>query len=117
MTPEAQCILIAEACGYSVQECLDGLIEWRNPDGGFIGRYPAGQCPSVVPKYTTDLNAMHEAEKTLSPIQLSYYESELVEMCNLKSAASMVSAYRWHATAVQRAKSFLLALSLWRDDA
>ena len=117
MTQDAKRIAIAEACGYSVQKCVDGLIEWRNPDGGFIGRYPAGQCPSVVPKYTTDLNAMHEAEKTLSPIQLSYYESELVEMCNLKSASSMVSAYRWHATDAQRAEAFLRALNLWRDDA
>lgn len=92
MTQDAQRIAIAKACG------ITGYLH-------------------DLPDYLNDLNAMHEAEKTLSPIQLSYYESELVEMCNLKSAASMVSAYRWHATAAQRAKSFLLALSLWRDDA
>lgn len=101
MTAEAQCILIAEACGYSVQECLNGLIEWRNPDGGYLGRYHCGFCPSVVPRYTTDLNAMHEAEKQL-PDDLFVKYANKIPPC---------------ATAAQRAKAFLRTLNLWRDDA
>jgi hypothetical protein len=117
MTPKAQCIAIAQACGYSMRECQDGSIEWRYPDGGLIGRYKAEHYPSLVPKYTMDLNAMHEAEKVLDAVQLHSYANELAELCNLKAAKSTASAYRWHATAAQRQEAFLRALNLWRDDA
>lgn len=43
MTPEAQRIAIAEACGWQL---LGGM--WHHPIGGFI------------PDYLNDLNAMHE---------------------------------------------------------
>lgn len=108
MTQEAQCILIAEACGYSFQKCLNGLIEWRNPDGGYLGRFShPGFCPSVVPKYTTDLNAMHQAEKVLTAEQWHEYD----RLMPLRDPQKI------HATAAQRAEAFLRTLNLWRDDA
>jgi len=117
MTQEAQCIAIAQACGFTTHKHTDGLIEWRWPPGLLIGRYPQGQFPSIVLNYTTDLNAMHKAEKMLDARQLNIYENELAELCNLKAAKSLASAYRWHASAAQRAEAFLRTLNLWRDDA
>lgn len=122
MTPESQCILIAEVCGYSLEECLDGLIEWHNPDGGYLGRYSAGECPSVVPKYTTDLSAMHEAEISVfsdSGMQCDYSRS-LIRVIKERShlGKSFFSDFDLaHATAAQRAEAFLRTLNLWQDDA
>lgn len=114
MTAEAQSILIAEACGYSVQECLDGLIEWRNPNGGYLGRYPAGECPSVVPKYTTDLNAMRDAEQYASQNYTQFRWSKYRDAIEL---AMDEEGMAFLSTAAQRAEAFLRTLNLWRDDA
>lgn len=117
MTPEAQRITIAESVGYSVKECQDGFIEWRNPDGGYMGRHIPGVCPYEVPNYTTDLNAMHEAEKTLLP-DLSRYGTELTKVCDQFAAENgyeLLESWRTTATASQRAEAFLRTLNLWKE--
>jgi hypothetical protein len=106
MKPEAQRIAVAEACGWKPYE--RGLA-WLSPHG-----YVSAAPP---PDYLNDLDAMHEAEKILDATQLNIYENELAEVCNLKTAKSLASAYRWHAAAAQRAEAFLRTLKLWRDDA
>ena len=63
MTPEAQRIAIAEACGWSYEKnetyAPDGAFWWsKNPE---------------FPDYLNDLNAMHEAENTLTYEQLNEY--------------------------------------------
>jgi hypothetical protein len=104
MTPEAQRIAIAEACPF-VEKYGKGELLWR-----WQGRL-------IYFDPLSDLNAMHEAEKVLDAVQLNIYENELAELCNLKAAKSLASAYRWHAEADQRAEAFLRTLNLWRDDA
>lgn len=81
---------IAEACGWPI---LD------NPPKGFY------------PDCCTDLNAMHEAEKTLGK-KLSEYGNQLCEM-TIANKDDFPECYIWHATARQRAESFLLTLGKW----
>ena len=66
-----------------------------------------GQFP---PDYLNDLNAMHEAEKTLddSSLGLVSYHNILASIC--KTHRDCVRA-----TAAQRAEAFLRTLSLWTE--
>ena len=96
MTPEAQRIAIAEACGWSKQE-IEGLQSVK-PYGA---TYRLGR---PIPDYLNDLNACHEMEKVMSDKQKGIY------------AHSLVGAWgrAWDATAAQRAEAFLKTLGLWK---
>jgi hypothetical protein len=102
MTPEQQRIAIAEACGWKQQE----------PDSCFFDDPTESFQVYVVdlPDYTDDLNAMHEAEKTLNSILAAGY-------------AKMLTSIAWEseqpvfapitATAAQRAEAFLRTIGKW----
>jgi tricorn protease-like protein len=93
----------------------DGSPAW-SPDGtriAFVSKRAGDEVPSL---YVIPADG-GEAEKVLDARQLNIYENELAELCNLKAAKSLASAYRWHAEAAQRAEAFLRTLNLWRDDA
>ena len=88
---------------------------WRNPDNSI--------CDNL-PDYLNDLNAMHEAEKSLSKFQLQKYGEHLQEIVNYY-CVGVVSDYPRDfmclamiagATAAQRAEAFLKTLGLWEDD-
>ena len=104
MTPEKQRIAIAQASQGAI-EFYEGV--WRYFDGKRLQT-----CKDNDP--LQDLNAMHEAEKIFDATELNHYENELALLCNLKVAKSMASAFRWHATAAQRAEAFLKTLNLWK---
>ena len=91
MTPEKQRIAIAEACG---------TMQWSYALA--FGRLVAAS----VPNYTEDLNAMHEAEKVLTPSQIAPYVDSCEEM-NKKWATPAF------ATAAQRAEAFLRTIGKW----
>lgn len=152
MKPEQQQIAIAEACGW-----MQGTIEryagrpdklvnerwaWTSPpgwlasDSPFAKAYRSDRESSILapPNYLTDLNAMHEAEKSLVTVGewISYME-------NLASVATIPTngATAWElvckvsrsdqkgvlyglagfvrATASQRAEAFLRTLNLWTE--
>ena len=85
MKPEQQRIAIARACGEDNDSIVRGLI----------------------PDYLNDLNAMHEAERTMGDPQLwDEYQSYL-------SDAMRNIGWIYHATAAQRAEAFLRTLNLW----
>ena len=98
MTPEAQRIAIAEACG------------WKpNP----FERDMRGQMfPQSPPDYPNDLNAMHEAEKMLNRgnnyYQLGGFGLYLKILGQICHQASSVDA-----SAAQRAEAFLCAIGKW----
>lgn len=102
MTPDQQRICIAEACGWTCTE--DGY--WHHPDLEMRKRLNlvAGCCPD----YPNDLNAMNEAEKTLSHEQLLQYQRNL---CNAVGGGH----YAIHATASQRAEAFIRTIGQWVD--
>jgi len=86
VTPEAQRIAIAEACG----EDSDSIVR------------------ELIPDYLTDLNAMHEAEKVLNEKQDHIMNDTLWDMCEGRK-------YLWHATAAQRAEAFLRTIGKWEE--
>ena len=96
MSPEAQRIAIAEACGIVSKDKWGSL--YKTPRG--ILR----DCPD----YPTDLNAMHEAEKVLTLPERRKYRKTLLGHCEPASIAI-------HATAAQRAEAFLLTIGKWED--
>ena len=103
MTPEAQRIAIAEACGWTD-------IFHNSFPRGWLGRKPNEDRDSyLIPDYPVDLNAMHEAEKVLSVREKQNYISTLRNIC--------VVAGCWPetATADQRAEAFLRTLGKWED--
>ena len=112
MTPEAQRIAIAEACGWSVIRLSCGFYAKHKTEGR-ISISAASACATQneamcdrVPDYINDLNAMHEAEKTLE------YD-ELIIMA--EHISFNFSVLPFHATAAQRAEAFLRTLGKWNE--
>ena len=113
MKPEQQRIAIAEACGW---DC-DPLIarEWKSR-GQWARKTTDDQNKLVslrsnVPEYPNDLNAMHEAEKTLSQKDKREYAYQLnggYYTSGLDDTFDIV-----HATAAQRAEAFLRTIGKW----
>jgi len=79
----------------------------------------------ALPDWTEDLNAMHEAENTLSQAQQENYSHTLLGLIcdpveveygplNLTQADCLWMIL--HATAAQRAEAFLRTKGLWRDE-
>jgi hypothetical protein len=101
MTPEAQRIAIAEACGWKRNQFPD--IAWSHGD--------LVHASSVrgLPDYLNDLNAIHEAEKIciVGSFDMEYRE-DLEPLCGQYAVI-------YHATAAQRAEAFLKTLGLWED--
>jgi len=59
----------------------------------------------IQKNYCTDLNAMHEAEKTLKRMVLDEYIAQLFDLCHEATIA----------TARQRAEAFLRTLGKWEE--
>jgi hypothetical protein len=91
VTPEAQRIAIAEACGWKT--------EYRD----------AVSSVTALPDYLNNLNAMHEAEKVLVSLQWVSYLKRLQTLCD--------ESVTWpiHATSSQRAEAFLRTIKKWED--
>ena len=96
MKPEQQRIAIAEACGW--KPALRG--RWKLNE----------RVERFRPDYLNDLNAMHEAEKTLDYNQMNRYQ-------NIELSRFMHTGTTWicSATAAQRAETFLRTLDLWKQ--
>lgn len=136
MTPEAQRIAIAEACGKK-DTCLSG--RWKKLDIQYssgIDSYECENCGYIdersgmgtftphakpIPDYLNDLNAMAEAEEHIGS-QRRLYASNLQDVCG-NYAVGVVTSYEdqllrlfhlVHASAPQRAEAFLRTLGLWK---
>jgi hypothetical protein len=115
VSPEKQRIAIAEACGWTL--CRADNKTWRTPEQKaknleLLGHEngPWSFESSGPPNYLNDLNAIHEAEKTLPQDLRARW---MIELCKL-TEDSFWSTTR--ATAAQRAEAFLRTLNLWTDD-
>jgi hypothetical protein len=103
MKPEQQRIAIAEACGWKFDTHKDS-------DGEYS--FPVGASWYVIPDYTDDLNAMHEAETVMTDQQRTSYLDKLYEVCNPHSMLND----DWNltcSTAAQRAEAFLRTIGKW----
>lgn len=114
MSPEAQRIAIAEACG--ADTCAGSVNAFWPREAystlralhccPFFSEERPGKVCAPLPDYLNDLNAMHEAEKTIFGPQWTLYREKLA---TLGYNASV------HTTAAQRCEAFLRTLNLWTD--
>lgn len=97
MNPEQQRIAIAEACG-----------RVQRPDGFW---FPEGKNygSQGIPDYLHDLNAMHEAEKTLTDKAHEEFRLNLYDVIGDDSRLIVSS------TAAQRAEAFLCTIGKWEE--
>jgi len=103
MTPEAQRIAIAEACGWNREDSLFCRAQgWRGPQGQWYSPLP--------PDYINDLDAMHEAEKVI----LDNCGTWTRYVTELKFQSAKNGIPHFHLTAAQRAEAFLRTLNLWQ---
>jgi hypothetical protein len=109
MTPKAQRIAIAEACG---------TMKWSYalaPSYALaFGRFVAAS----VPKYTEDLSAMHDAEKVLTDEKNLEYSEALEQVVEGRFMANNAEDMRRlrSATAAQRAEAFLRTIGKWEGE-
>jgi hypothetical protein len=101
MTPEKQRIAIAEACGWTTEH--KGL--WVES----LKTYAA------LPDYLNDLNAMHEAEKTLTEKGVNTWWA-YVDLINRRNLTPFGQSTAVHATAAQRAEAFLRTIGKWEGE-
>ena len=119
MTPEAQRIAIAEACGYS--DVSFDHMEQVDIDSRSIQMWTQwmGEKHGVriqVPAYVNDLNAMHEAEKVLNHTDRYQFGKALCSLLKIDTDGGLDVVdiyYACHATAAQRAEAFLRTLGKW----
>ena len=114
MSPEKQQIAILQACGWRKEYIHGNGMDcevWIHPDGKQC--WPEELAP--LPRYLSDLNAMHEAEKVFLKSDedkrqqklRADYRNELFVACELEPM--------WHATAAQRAEAFLKTIGKWEE--
>jgi hypothetical protein len=86
-------------------DCMKHKIGWSMPEKWWMDPKTVLRFGHDIPNYCADLNAMHEAEKTVSGEQTLTY-------------CMMLSSYLYgcvHATARQRAEAFLRTIGKWKE--
>lgn len=114
MKTEEQRIAIAKALGWTdIKHYPDSNRWWATrPDTREL---------DFLPNYPADLNAMHEAEKTL--IAKSQQDRFVHRLWFVIGAGVHVAHIGWdsqewiliHSTAAQRAEAFIRTLNLWKE--
>lgn len=98
MTDEQMRVAIAECCGWKHLEADEAQDGFRDEDGVWH---------NMPPDYPNDLNAMHEAEKTLDEISAYEYANALDCICG------ETRFLLCHATARQKSEAFLRTVGKW----
>jgi len=105
MTDEQINIAVAKACGWKlIEDDPNYEPHFEDPDGYKIA---VGLHKHRIPNYSNDLNAIHEAEKTLSEEQ---WENHNFILCNLVGGYSKTNKEAIHASSRQKAEAFLEAI-------
>jgi len=108
MTPEQQRVAIAEACGWTQIEpctCCDGVSRGYQPTPGAHKKH--------LPDYLNDLNAMHEAQNSLTAEQARCYDRELQKIGYQNRLAG--AFWLWHFPAKWKAEAFLRTIGKWKE--
>ena len=106
MTPEQQRIAIAEACGLTNVAPMIVKNVKHEGDDITVGIW---SDDGWVPQYLNDLNAMHEAEKTLTDKAHEEFRLNLYDLIRDDSRLIVSS------TASQRAEAFLRTIGKWKE--
>lgn len=126
MTPEEKRVKLAKLIGLEVVE-LPFVPNKVNRDAYFTTeaaqalyrQYPRGKTVKGIPDYCNDLNAVHEVEKRLRPLQLRDMETHLIRIVSREATdedwadprGGNAATKEWHATAAQRTTALILTLS------
>jgi hypothetical protein len=122
MNPEKQRIAIANACGWTFHPQCGWTWTNKCPEHGkqTIKSWLKGEhsgekvfYDSSLPDYLNDLNAMHEAEKTLSYNDKQKYLDILADAPRDDIYYTYVDSV--FATAGQRAEAFLRTVGRWEE--
>lgn len=109
MTPQQQNEAIAKWMGWTKGR-VSVLGSWISPQG----------LRDDLPKYCSDLNAMHEVESNLKSKGAGQWTDYLVRLGlnhGMVDGRSYLLAWNFtHATAAQRAEALLKTLSLWVEE-
>ncbi len=120
MTPEQQCIAIAEWCGWV--EIMDrGVAFGAHVLTGRI-KVEGGLELKTLPDYLNDLNAMHDAESKFT--EQSAQDAYCLALANVCSGCvdwdsermNVVAWVTMRATASQRAEALLRTIGKWQDE-
>lgn len=103
MTTEQINRAIAKALGWTCPNCGCGVAECSGCDFGDVP-------DNLIPNFTHDLNAMHEAEKTLTCKENGNYWEDLLMRYDY------ITACAGSAPAIIRAEAFLRVKGLWEDN-
>lgn len=139
MTAEEKRIAIAEACGWSIRKrrCphSQSVEEWfwyapgsdlfREDHVGTRQHMTSGEIvgnpvPNAIPDYLNDLNAMHQAESTLTPEEKFHYRGYLAQAVHMAAAMGEIGIEEdvyystIHADAKYRAQAFLWTKGKWK---
>jgi hypothetical protein len=109
MTPEAQRIAIAEIAYPKLEFEGQFAGEPKDPQRAAWFWEGSGNIGNILPDYLNDLNAMHEAEKVLTPEQRRKYVGIIFNLPDSECESNTFAA------ASQRAKAFLRTLGLWHE--
>lgn len=123
MTPEAQRIAIAEACGWTHLEVyaptytFEQFADSERQGVPFVRGLSQQRQLMQPPDYLSDLNAMHEAEKVLPGGSCGAYACNLgiVIGQSIQPSGWYDAFHLMRATAAQRAEALLRTLSKWTD--
>lgn len=116
MSPEAQRIAIAEACGIDDIRNSEPWALWDNePRIRLVG--DINHYTEEIPYYLNDLNAMHEAERTLLFSERKRFRGILQVVMVKEIGPGVLAAIEEcvHATAAQRAEAFLRTIGKWEE--
>ena len=99
---------IAKACGWT--EIHDSGVWHHHKLWGYPPLAPGagGNSYQYILDYCNDLNAMHEAERTLTDANMYVMEYHIKAMVR-------GNGFYFHATARQRAEAFLRTLGKWEE--
>lgn len=114
MNKEKQRIAIAEACGLKQIRTINGMLGYPVL---VYGGDKTGRGKKSVPDYPNDLNAMHEAEKTLNWENQKRFGRTLWKIVepSYRNINEGTGPFRLaHASAAERAEAFLKTLNLWK---
>lgn len=101
MNKEEQRIAIAEACGFTSDS-------WCLTTNGWL-------FADTVPDYLNDLNAMHQALKTLNEDQMVSMDHHLDVVVGNEKQGLNYEYFLWSATAAQLAEAFLFTIGKWKE--
>lgn len=111
MTPEAQRIAIAEACGWTMKpyQSRHGAQKpmWHHPNGTPMG---------FTPDYLHDLDAIRDAEGHLPDSDWPFYLDELEQITRVNGKFTQERRRIRNATAAQCAEALVKSFDKWVEE-